>query len=715
MPNKKEKICRVCGEKFIATNGRQNDCLRPIVKTCAICGNTFEGKCSLNNTRSTCSSSCRKKFARMQLEKAFQSQTRICTLCGLEFNPKTNTQTMCDREHYRECVVCGKQFAIDFTKSQNTAEIRKTCSNDCLHKLMKETNPFAKEEFRQKAKQTMLQRYGVEYPSQDPQLLAKQKQTTKERYGVEFYPQSKEYISKAEETNKIRYGHAWPMQSNEVKSKTVQTNLSRYGMSNVMQNKDIASKFSNDYALKTGYEWPLANPDIQDKIKQANLDKYGTECYAQTDQFREFIAVNNPMKNPDTVAKAEETNLAKYGQRNYMMTEEGKEKVSKSMIEIYGKRTFSQLAEWKLKTMKECTNIEEWMKFTEDPVGYIQDHYSGKPKYRQLAADLGVTPSCVTDLITRNKLTSLISYSQSYMEDEVREFLDELGIQYESHNRKLIAPYELDIYIPKYALAIECNPTATHNSSISFKNLDTISILPADYHKRKTEMCESVGVELFHIFGFDWEHNRSIILSMLRNRLKASNTKIHARKCKVVEVSGKESALFLKNNHRQGNVNSPIRIGLQHDGELVALMTFGKMRSSIGTGKEDLSNCYELVRFCSAVNTTVVGGASKLFNSFVDKYHPQKVRSFSDKAHTSGKLYSVLGFNEIRKSDPGYVWVDTTTDIAYHRINAQKQNIKKFLNDDLIDLNKTEQEIMIEHGYVQVFDSGTITWEWVAE
>lgn len=58
------------------------------------------------------------------------------------------------------------------------------------------------------------------------------------------------------------------------------------------------------------------------------------------------------------------------------------------------------------------------------------------------------------------------------------------------------------------------------------------------------------------------------------------------------------------------------------------------------------------------------------------------------------------------------MWVDLKTDKAYHRVNAQKQNIKKFLGDDSIDLSKSEREIMTEHGFVRVYDSGTITWEW---
>ena len=45
-------------------------------------------------------------------------------------------------------------------------------------------------------------------------------------------------------------------------------------------------------------------------------------------------------------------------------------------------------------------------------------------------------------------------------------------------------------------------------------------------------------------------------------------------------------------------------------------------------------------------------------------------------------------------------------------MNAQKQNIKKFLHDDSIDLSKSEREIMESHGFVRIFDSGVDVWEW---
>lgn len=39
-------------------------------------------------------------------------------------------------------------------------------------------------------------------------------------------------------------------------------------------------------------------------------------------------------------------------------------------------------------------------------------------------------------------------------------------------------------------------------------------------------------------------------------------------------------------------------------------------------------------------------------------------------------------------------------------------NLKKFLKDDAIDLSFSEKQIMEDHKFAQVYDSGTITQEW---
>ena len=96
------------------------------------------------------------------------------------------------------------------------------------------------------------------------------------------------------------------------------------------------------------------------------------------------------------------------------------------------------------------------------------------------------------------------------------------------NTKRIITPYELDIYLPEYNIAIECNPTSTHNSSIDTFT-GTIGGLPYNYHQMKTCMCEDKEILLFHIFGHEWNHKKEIIKSMISNLLHANSNKLYAR------------------------------------------------------------------------------------------------------------------------------------------------------------------------------------------
>lgn len=201
---------------------------------------------------------------------------------------------------------------------------------------------------------------------------------------------------------------------------------------------------------------------------------------------------------------------------------------------------------------------------------------------------------------------------------------------------------------------------------------------------------------------------------MIRNILGKCENRYYGRQLHVEEISFYECKSFLNMNHRQGFVNSKIKLGLKtSDGRLVSVMTFDRTRHTIGSKNSDTKDTYELTRFCNLLNTSVVGGASKLFKYFLRNYKYDKIISFSDRAHTRGTLYEILGFKQVNISDPNYVWVNYKDDTYYNRVTCQKHNLQKLFDEPNLDIeNQTEKQIMMTHEYVQVFDSGTIRWEY---
>lgn len=714
----KTKICRVCGESFIPISGRQSDCNRDVERQCVICGKKFLAKCSIYDKRSTCSEECTKLYRKESIVSSYESKIRKCVLCGNEFHPKTNTQKYCKRMHEVNCVICGKEYIVD-TRKQDFA---KTCSIDCANRLrFKNGNPLKSKEVREKYLKKYEEETGYSHPMRNPDVVDKMKKTSMDRYGKTSFTKTDEYKIKTKETNNRKYGVDWHTQNKDVRNKITDSYYEHYGVDNPMKSRDVINKFQSNYKDKTGYISPLQNPNVRLKIEETNLKRYGNRNAIASDTVKNKIkqsmieryGVDNAMKNETVQEKVRNTNLERYGHECYLGSEKNRKRLKEVMNKIYDTDFYSQTSVWKSSRMLDSSKVELWNKFCDNPEEFIISTYKDvKPSVDELSSRLGVSNSTLYYWVHKCGLQDKIQYVLSKMEEEVVSFIKSIddNIQIVRHDRKSIQPYELDIYLPQYKIAIECNPTSTHNSSVpAFGNEKPIKY---NYHMNKTNMCEYVGIFLFHIFGYEWTTKKDIIKSMIRNLLHKNKYKYYARNAKIRQIDNKTCDKFLSENHKNGSSNSPIRYGAFINDDLLAVMTFSKLRLTISKNNysDDFENSYELVRFCSKLNTNFIGIADKMFKRFLSDYSPKFITSFSDRSHTRGGLYEKLGFIEITRSKPNYVWVDSRTDIAYHRMNAQKRNLKKFLKDESIDLSKSEREIMIEHGFLQVFDSGTITW-----
>lgn len=600
---------------------------------------------------------------------------RKCKICGNEFYATNSKQQVCKNDHVFKCSFCGKSVTLGYKESCYRVNSSSPfyCSEECKHKALLAS--------KHDLKYTCICRLcGKSFRSNVSFATV----CSDQHYGICVVCGKK---------FELNYPYTRKTCSQKCRSKlTSQTTEHRFG-----------------------YKTILATPEVQEKSRAAIEKKYGTRNYFNSNDW--YKRYHEMLSNPNSMNKINEKKINTY-RKHYgvnwgLQSTEVKEKSKKTLIAKYGADNISKSAHfYKLQnTESSPEQINNLMQFKSNPDSYLSN-LSEKPTLRDLSNQFGIRDSSVGYLIDQLGIDKdKIEYVYSYMEDEVYDFLLKLNLNTEiiRNTFKIITPYELDIYIPKYKFAIECDPTSTHNSSFGAWSVND-DPLPRIYHKLKTDLCENLDIRLFHIFGYDWSNNKSIILSMIENALGKTSNKIYARKTIIRPVSYSDSAKFLQENHRQGNTVNSIRIGLYHKDELVSLMTFGKMRKTIG--KSDNKDTYELSRFCSKRNTLVVGGASKLFEYFVSKYNPVSVISFSDRAHTSGNLYETLGFKEVRRSDPGYVWVRLKDDTAWSRVNAQKKNIVNFLKDPSIDLSKSEFEIMEDHKYAAVFDSGTITWQW---
>lgn len=295
----------------------------------------------------------------------------------------------------------------------------------------------------------------------------------------------------------------------------------------------------------------------------------------------------------------------------------------------------------------------------------------------------GFCPSC-TEYVSSYEI-ELTAFLREYLE------YNDISTSY----RKFKDIKEIDIIINSKKVGIEINGLYWHSDIFKTKN----------YHLNKSQQLEKLGFRLIHIFEDEYLTKQDICKSMLLNSIGKSLKKIYARKCIVKTITHKEAEQFLLDNHIQGTCVSKFRYGLFYDNEIVAVMTFGKKRVCLGSKSANDSE-YELLRFCSAKYTNVIGGASKLFKYFIHHHNPKKIISYCDKRWGTGTVYGKLNFKKIKDTNPNY----------FYTKNGKRFNRFAFRKDILIkkgfDKNKTEAQIMKELGYHKIYDCGSIKFEW---
>lgn len=156
----------------------------------------------------------------------------------------------------------------------------------------------------------------------------------------------------------------------------------------------------------------------------------------------------------------------------------------------------------------------------------------------------------------------------------------------------------------------------------------------------------------------EWEDKKEIIVARIASLL-GRNKRIHARLCEVKLIDKKIAEAFLNKHHVLGFANAYYKLGLYKKDELLAIATFSKGRkmNRLPEGKKS----FELVRFCNASGTTVVGGLSKLLKYFTTLSNAGDIMTYIDKEQSEGKAFLNLGFKIESESNPITFSVDRKT------------------------------------------------------
>lgn len=258
------------------------------------------------------------------------------------------------------------------------------------------------------------------------------------------------------------------------------------------------------------------------------------------------------------------------------------------------------------------------------------------------------------------------------------------------NDRELIAPKELDIYVPEKNLAVEFDGLYWHSEATGCTQ---------GYHLSKTKACQEKGIRLIHIYDSEWRDKKDIVKSMIRSALGIYSRKIPARKCTVREVTDRQVVRdFFDSNHIQGAVyRHSLCLGLYYAGELVQACVFGKQHF----GRDGSTELYRMV---TLKDTQVLGGFSRLMS-----HCPyDSVVSYVSRRLFDASGYYAGGWVCDGTSAPSFCITDGVNTFSRHLFKKAAM-LSRY--DDLSE-GMTEREMQVRHGFYRLWDCGTFRVRW---
>ena len=428
-------------------------------------------------------------------------------------------------------------------------------------------------------------------------------------------------------------------------------------------------------------EWHSQETDWSDKIKNTSRKRYGVDHYSKTEEFTNRVT---------------DTNNITFGAAYPTQSSLGKARMRQAFVDKYGVDNPA-----KVKTIR-TKQAETWIKnhYSPEALLFMTDDEIFKTEIMtapvsELASRYGISRYPIYSKVNELGLV-LPTFKTNYFEQSV---VDYIKSTYSSEDIiqsdwSVLTNRQLDIYLPKLNLAIECNGTYWHSESRGRGK---------GYHVQKTIDCSNQSIQLLHIWEHDWNDKRPIIESLLSVKMGIA-ARVFARDTTVKVIERKPANDFFDATHLQGSCGgNTVNIGLfDSNSKLMSAMSFGRCR--FGNKAQ-----WELLRFSTILGHTIVGGASKLFKYFISTQNPNSVLSYADRSYATGNVYTKLGFTHTGTTKPGYRYTLDYVKI-YSRQHFQKHKLKKRLLK--YDQELSERQNMANSGYDRIWDCGNNVYVW---
>lgn len=274
----------------------------------------------------------------------------------------------------------------------------------------------------------------------------------------------------------------------------------------------------------------------------------------------------------------------------------------------------------------------------------------------------------------------------SKAEDQIKEFLEGLGLTVEGSNRTILGgKKEIDLWIPSHKFGIEFNGIYWHSEKAGRKSID--------YHHDKYLSAQKAGIQLVQLWEDDWTTKPEVVKSILKQKLGVAE-KVLAVDTEVITATKEQAEEFLRETHLQGYASGTHYLGLVSKGGIETLR-------AIMVLEDESEKVLNIVRYATSAN--VVGGFTKLLDHATKTFNHDSFTATSDHCEANEEIYENNGFIVEAVLPPDYMYV-----VKNERKLRSEYPLERFRDDPklLWEEGLTERELADLNGLDRIWDAG---------
>ncbi len=428
-----------------------------------------------------------------------------------------------------------------------------------------------------------------------------------------------------------KYGVEHHLKLEKVKKKRKETVLKKYGVDNI--GKITREKAKITMLERYGVDNYTKTPEYKIRMKKTSLQKYGVPHPMKSQRIKEKLRKSLEGKRREISQKVRETLLSRYGVSSPMHIPSVKEKVLKKYKDKVWERLLIKLEKNNIKPLFGIETFKIILVKDRERYPFLCKRCKTKFFDHLDNGHIPVCPECYKNI--------------SAPEQVITSFLKEKGVTFESSNRSVIKPFELDIYIPDKNFGIEVNGIYFHTFERLKEERELTDKEAKNYHRLKWILSRNAGIHLVQFWDSEILRKKDVVFSILGSYLDL-NRKIYARFCQIREIDETTAYNFFLDNHISFQITLGKNFGLFYNDELLCAISVGKARFGL--------KGHEIYRFANKNGINVVGGLGKLIRYAGSNMGIEVLNSYVDLRIFNGRGLEKIGFKRVKITRPDYFY-----------------------------------------------------------